>query len=473
MKSLCVREFGAGLALLVGLLVSHPLYAETLSLDDCMREALKNNNLHRLTALDVEEHEAEQKSVRGRFLPVVKAEMSVLGWNDKHVFDTSFITDLFDVILGSLPAGLAESLAEQLAASGAQDQELVMRKDLTIDTKLTVAQPLTQLYRVWGGYEASGELAAASRMSRREARRKLELDVANVYFGLITAMKLTETARAALSQIEEYERQVTAYLEAELVEKNALLKVHVHKAEIRKNLFLAEKGAKLARAALNLYMARPLDSPLEPVEPEESGMETPGQAQARPIESALSKRPDLLALKHQRRAARAGKHAAIGSLLPDITAIFTYENAQGLDGLQPENQYFGGIVLNWNIWEWGATWYQLRKSQVRERKVSTAIQAMEEGIRLDIKRKRLELEEAEKSLGVAEAQVREAEENLRIEKIRFDAQMAATTDLLNAQTSKLKAESDAITARMNVTLARMALHVGLGDDLLEDGRGEK
>ncbi len=448
-----------------------PAAAETLTLDACMQRAVEYNQNLKAAGYEVDQKAAERKSVRGRFGPVVMADASLLFWDDPFAmeFDLAPLLSAFDGLAPLLPAETKAQLAEMAA----NPMEIVAREDRTLMAKVTVAQPLTQLYQVYSGHWAAGELEKAAKQSQVKVRRDLELDVAKMYYNLTTALQLTETARAGLKQVEAYETQVQAYLDAELVERNALLKVRVQKAEIQKVLFQAEKGSKLARAALNMYMARPLDAPLEPVMDDDDG--TPerlladrlGEQQKRAVED----RPAIVAARHQQQAARAARHAAIGAMLPELNLVGMYEYADGLPGVQPENMFYGGLVLNWHVWEWGATWYKLRAAEAQQNVAGAKINAAEDGIRLDVESKRLELEEALQSQRVAEVALTQAEENLRVEQLRYEVQETTTTDLLQAQTLKLKAENDAIVAELKVKQAAYALRRAMGEELLSSDSG--
>ncbi|RJO63241.1 MAG: TolC family protein [Myxococcales bacterium] len=462
----------AGLVLACGLLIWRmpPAHAESMTLSQCLDAAMAHNAMLRAAGHEIDAKDYERKSVRGRFGPVVKADANVLFWQDEQVIDLGFgaLGDIFGELLAD-PIIQGMLTPETLAQAGdLQNMEtaLVAREQITYGVKLTVAQPLTPLYKVYSGYWAAGELADAARQDRAKARHDLQVDVVRAFIGLVTATRMMETAEAGLAQIEAYEKQVQAYLDAGLVERNALLKVRVAKAEIQKGAFQADKGRKLARAGLNLYMGRPLDRPIEPAYNFDDPAETRSAGSLEETQrAALRNRPDLLSLRHKSEAARAGKHAAIAAMLPDINAVFMYENNQGLGAFQQESVYYGGFVLSWNLWEWGATYYQIKAAESREAQIRAGLEALDDGVRLDVQSKRLDAEEAEKSLAVARAQQAEAAESLRIEQARFEAQDATTTDLLEAQTAALRAENGLTVSMMKLEEARYALRVSLGEDL--------
>jgi outer membrane protein TolC len=456
------------LIVVLGLFVGMGAQAETLTLEQCLRTTVNNNEMLHAAALEITVRENQQKSVRGRFGPLVKLDGNLIFWQDAQniTFDLSFLGDIFADLMPILP----EETQQKILAMSENPMTIPVRESITYGAGVTVAQPLVSIYKVWAGYEAAGELAAAARMNTLKARRDLQLRVATAYYGMVTARELERTAQAGLTQVEEIERQVAAFLEAQMVERNALLKVQVRKAEIQKGLFQAQKGALLAQAALNLYMNRPLEDLIEPVMPSNENvdmalLDTPVSKQQ---QIAVEQRPDLMAAQRTRAAAKAGHHAAIADMLPEINAFFKYENNQGYGELQPENNLYGGLQLTWTIWEWGATWYKLKEAEARLEQAALATSFTEDQVRMDVVVKRLDLEEALKNLAVARVQLEQADENLRVEQIRYDVQQTTTADLLGAQTQKMRAEADAIVALLKIKESSLELLVAMGGDLIEN-----
>ena len=453
-------------ALLVFLAVPVPVMAETMSLQQCLKLAVDNSKQVKISGHEEDIRENRRKSIRGHYLPVVRVDGKVLKFNDRVDLkvDLSFLGQL----LGDFEIFLSDEAKLALAGITKEGIRLNVREDLVYEGGVTVAQPLGQLFTVFSGERAAGALTEAARADTVSARRKLELDVVRAYIGLVAATSMESTIEAALRQLDAMETQVEGYLKAELVERNALLKVQVARAEYQRNLFAAQKGANIARAALNMYMGRPMEAALKPDPGDTDIMAVDRESTLEDQETqALKLRPELISARHSRRAAHFGTWASIGKMLPELNLIFRYHNTQGTGSMQPENEYFGGLMLSWNIWEWGASYYDMRASQAVEAKAEAAIDAGEDMIRLEVRSKWLELEESRKNMQVADKQVEQSKENLRIVQLRFDANEATTTELLEAQTLLLKSQNDRIIAGVKNRAAAYALAVARGRDLVK------
>ena len=440
---------------------------KVFTLKGCLKLAVEKSKEITTAEMETEVQTYEHKSMRGNYFPRVTIDGRIVKFNDAVNLDVdlSFLSVLLQDFLPMLST-------ETLTALRAMQQEglqLKVRDDLVYETGVTVAQPLLQLYRISAGEKARKSLVAAAQKEGISVRRKVELQVVKAYVGLVAAVEMEKSLASALIQLDAMEKQVQQYLDAELVERNALLKVQVARAEYQKHLFSAQKGADMARAALNMLMGRPLNAPLEPsMENIVLDLkENVNVSLAVQQQDAVADRPELKSARDKAKAAHYGQKAAAGKMMPELNLVFRYHNTQGTGQMQPENEFFGGLILTWNVWDWGVDYYALQAAKSRYRKAEYQVAHAEDMVRLDVQSKWLDLQEAQKAVAVSEKQSELAEENLRIVKMRYDATEATTTELLEAQTMQLKAANDLIIARVNVDAALYSLAVARGLDLLE------
>ena len=237
------QRFGILLAgLLSAVLFGLPAMAlaEPVSLKTCMEQSVKNWNMLKASEQDVKVKEAERDSLRGNFLPKLMIDSNLMIWDQRRdAFDLSGLGPTLDdlgLVLNDLAPkmnlllsndksrqafaklmGMANALPGMLASDSFKDG-FVTHKKVTWTNTLTVAQPLVQLYKIGAGYKAYDEQAKSARYKKVEETHKLELDVARAYYGLIQALKASNTVETAIKQVEAIERQVQAYLDQQLVD---------------------------------------------------------------------------------------------------------------------------------------------------------------------------------------------------------------------------------------------------------------
>jgi hypothetical protein len=187
---------------------------------------------------------------------------------------------------------------------------------------------------------------------------------------------------------------------------------------------------------------------------------------------AAAERPELLSAREQLAAARAGADAELGKMLPELNLVAAYNHNEGMGDFMLKDEFFGGLMLEWNFWDWGVSYNKLQAASLRAKQAAAQVRAAEDGLRLEVHQRLLELEEARKQRDVADAALRLAEENLRLERNKYAVQQTTAADLLSAQTAELKARNDRTVAIMQMEMARRALQIASGRDLL-DSEGSK
>lgn len=439
---------------------------QTMTLREVMTEAVANNVNLRALEFETKARSHDTGSARGRFLPSVRANANLTYFDDdlSTRMDLSSITD----ILGELATIMPESSQEKIAGLSTNQSAIQIRDQLTYKASVTVAQPLTALYAIWFNYDASAQNALAGAEEERAARLRLEMDVVSSYHGVLAAIRMTEAIEAGLRQVTALEERARVMLDSGRIEPNALMLVQVQRAELSKALFAAQKSVAIGKNRLNLMMGRDLATGFDLVFPEELVFaEDVTDELDELLEQAVMTRPDLKAARHSAKSVKARYKAAVGAFLPEVTALFSYEYSGGMGMMQKESQYFGGLGLNWNAWDWGVTYFQTRATKSRERAAHARVEGMTENVRIDVRARMLEGKEAQLAHEVMVSAREQAGENLRIETEGYEAGRTTTADLLSAQTLDVRAASDLIVASMELSKSRYFLRGALGQDLLD------
>jgi outer membrane protein len=346
--------------------------------------------------------------------------------------------------------------------------EVTVRDQVTAKLTVMLVQPLTQLYQITYGHRAREALAQAGAVEVTGARRALQLQVAQAFFGAHGAEEMLQSILQSERQLEAMEQQTRRYLEQGLINKDALLKVQVQREELARSRFAVEKGIRLSHATLNMLMGRPLDAPLSLAPPPPVTMAGTATVSLSALQAqATDARPELVAGRAKVRAAEAAHDATFGKLFPDLNLVGAYNHNAGMGDLMLRNEAFVGLMLSWNVWEWGSTWAESQAAGHRAQEAALRIRAAEEGLQLEVAQRYLDLEEAKKAAAVAEAALALAQENLRLEQNYYAAQQSTATDLLSAETATLRARNDRTVATIQVQLAERALTVATGQDLVE------
>jgi outer membrane protein TolC len=181
------------------------------------------------------------------------------------------------------------------------------------------------------------------------------------------------------------------------------------------------------------------------------------------IARAIAARPELRAARDRVAAAEAQRRAARDRYFPDVRAVGAWQHMTGTQPFQPEDEEFLGVRVSWTLWDWGATRDAVREAEAHRARAQIGAGALDDQVRLDVREKWLEAKTAYDSIAVARTQQQTADEALRLQKVRFDAAAATTTDVLDAETDAARARLSLALARYGYYRALVALARAMGD----------
>jgi len=458
------------------LLCPRPLHARRLSLSDAIRMAMKRNPELALEEAKVEEAEATRKSTRGLYGPRLMMEGNLLVWDSPLAFELN----LPDASQTDLNAALGQlNLTPQETGTLMKYSDLLglfpklmplffdfdlgnIRDQVTAQLSFTLAQPLTPLLQIHNGYRATSNVVQAVRLEHKGKAQEVAHKVSKTYFQLMQARQLAEVAQTGVDQVEAHLKQARHFYVAGLIGKQEVLKAQLELARAKERVIKARTGVSLASSALALLLGLDLDQEFtlteQVVDPPKSFPRRLRQC----LEQALRQRTEIKAMQRRQQAAEHGRKSAMWDMLPQISAVATYQHTQGQGTFSPENSFFAGGVLKWDLWDWGNKYYAARAALHRRRQAELGQRLLREGVQLQTKQAFLELRQSEEALTVGRVAITEAEENFRIEKRRFEANANTSTDVLDAQLALTRAKLSYTTALYGYYIARASLLHAMG-----------
>jgi OMF family outer membrane factor len=225
----------------------------------------------------------------------------------------------------------------------------------------------------------------------------------------------------------------------------------------------ADAAAQSALAGLAVQLGLGDGAPIEiaddlPAAPPVLAM-TLEQAQRR----GLAARPELHAARERIAAAADQRRAARARYLPDVRAVGVWQHLTGVQPFQPRDEEFVGLQLSWTAWDWGATHHAVVEAEHAQSRAAIGAEALADQVKLDVRRRWLEARTAYDSLAAAETQQQTAEEAHRLQRVKFEAAAATTTDVLDAEADAARGRLGFAIARYDYYLALVALARAVGD----------
>jgi len=317
-----------------------------------------------------------------------------------------------------------------------------------------------------GGIDAAVKAAKAGRRAAEAeqllALSALKMDVAAAYLDVQRSKRSERAAHAQVLALEAHLADVEAMVAAELRARSDLLATKVALATARQSAVRASNAVSLALGAYNRRLGQPLDRAVELADAmpmiEDIASESLAQLQAR----ALQQRAERSALLAKAAGFAEQARAQLARTLPQLALVAGYNRLENAI-LDREDFSMVGVGVQWSLFDGGQARARAASLRRAERAMTLRGDELDSLIRLDVQQALLGVAEAEARFALGREAVAEAQENLRISRELYTAELITNTQVLEATALQLAASAQADEADFDRLLARLNLLRAVGD----------
>lgn len=410
----------------------------TLSLAECVATAVQRNPDARASNFEVDAAGAQRSGVRGEFGPRVHVDAYLQQWNS------------------------AFNLPFALPGAPGPPPVLTVRDAFAWGATVSLIQPLTALWAILDQYKVQDLGVDLASIQRDATRRDIAFRVAEAYFRLLEASRLSEVASTSVSQLEAQLRQAQSLYVNGVIGKNDLLRAGLALASARQRVIQQRGQIILARGNLAVLMGLAPDTPVDPTPVADEPPSDEGPSIEAAEARAVSDRLELRQVDRTISQADARVGFAKKKLLPQINAVGSYAHTEGSVFAQ-KDAAFVGLTASWDVWDWGTTTSGITEASARREQARLARSKLEDQLRLEARQAYVGATTAREALSVARTAVAQAEENYRIVGKRFAANTSTSFDLVDAEALLTQARAQVETALYDYLLARAALQRATGE----------
>jgi outer membrane protein TolC len=280
-------------------------------------------------------------------------------------------------------------------------------------------------------------------------------------------MQIKKVLDENVEQVKAHLKDVQNLMAQGMMTSNDVLKLQVQLSDVQLKQMDAANGVQLAMIALNSTIGIPLSTQIDL---ESSVIHQPKQYGDLNmlIAQAMENRPELKAVDSRIKASEKGVTAAKSGWYPQIflagSAYYSRPNARiypTLDLFKETWDVTLGVSLD--IWNWGTTIHQTDQAQAQLAQVKDALGEIRDGITLDLTQAYLNLQQTNERISLADQGVKQAEENARVTTKRFNAGLASTSDMIDAEVAQLAAKTSYTNALVDYELAQARIAKSIGD----------
>jgi outer membrane protein TolC len=321
---------------------------------------------------------------------------------------------------------------------------------------------------IWARLEQSGAQLEALRGEALEQQDTSELEGIQRFYSLFRTQATILVLQKNVERSEQQLERARALFQAGRVGKAEELSAQVNLGNDRIAVVARQSQLATDQARLSTWLAMPGAEAVEAVDP---GVLTQPPASAPSLEQSLevarARRPLLVALRQQLRAAELQEIIAHAGYLPRFAFQGNYQRS-GSDPAgvfaDPLRRYTvgGGLSLSWELFNGFSTQAQARRAEYQSRVAELSLQQSERELEGAVRQAHVALLSQITSAELAEANRKAAADALVLAEERFNAGVSSTLEVRDAQLKLTQAELTLLENRINVETARFALMRAMG-----------
>jgi outer membrane protein len=400
--------------------------AETLTLRDCLQRAVVANHELKVAAYDVKIAEENVLIGRSGYLPRINFQGGYTAQQQpQSVIIQGFAVPTQDSNFGFFSASLEQTIYD--------------------------------FGRTSSRYRRAGALRDAAAYSFTGREKDIFLQVVEAYYGVLEEKKLLQSAEEEVVQMTDHLKVAENLFNQGVVTRNDLLQAEVQLANSKQRRLVAANRVENSRLYLNYLIGQPSsyrpdlgdDQELEPVPPHQNP------------ETAILNRPEIKAQKKGIQAGELAVQENRGGFYPELFARLGADYVEN-SKVNEQTIYYATIGLKINLFDGLATtarYHQSVKSLSRDEEMLSRLEAQ---LRLEYETAFNDARVASERISTVRTSIRRGEENLRINRDRYQEQVGTATNVIDAQTllTQTKTEYYRAVFDYQVAIARVKKATG-------------
>jgi len=413
--------------------------ALTLTLDEALAMALRQNPFFLATQEKETQARSGVRQAVSRFLPSLNAQGS------DTLDEKLFVLEFPSMIPGEPP--------QRISIDFTKDYQMALAFSL----------PLFAGGQLVAGYKQANYGLQASRESVRLSEQETIFNVKKAFYGYLLTREFSSVAEEALALAEKFRENVKNLYEVGMASKFDLLRSDVQVANLKPQAIKAKNSIEVAELGLKTILGIELDTPLEvkgelAATPLDAGGESV-------IEEALAQRPELRQLNYQRLMAGEMLKIARGSALPTLAIGGTYNfwsDALNFRKGSWQNYYTINLSLTLPLFNGFESRARIGQSKAAIRELEWTRKGLSDAIAFEVRQAVLNNNQARETLLSQEKNIEQAREAVRIAELNYAEGLATNLDVSTAQVALSQARTNYSQALYDCVISQAQLEKAVG-----------
>jgi len=326
----------------------------------------------------------------------------------------------------------------------------------------TVAQPVTQLFRITEGIHLSEVTEEVSKELRRGQRHTVVNQVKRSYFAALHRQSALEATEEAVRFLQELDRVVSEQVAQRKALRSDSLEVKTRLAETEHRAVTLENALETEKERINDLLGRDIHEEfrLTPVfAPPRQNKETEAV-----LAQALANRPSVKAARLTVQQAEHDRNIKKLQYVPDVSVVAAHVEAFNIGQVLPDRLTFAGFFLSWEVFDWGRKQRDLAEKQHAIEQTRFGVLEAEAQVEVEIRHQLRNVQDAQSLLPVKQLGQESSKEKLRVVMNRYTQKSAVLQDVLKAQSDLADANHQYQQALLDFMNATTDLERAIGQE---------
>jgi outer membrane protein len=292
---------------------------------------------------------------------------------------------------------------------------------------------MQQLLFDFGGalslYQSGKLLEQARAFDTRNTENSEALNFTAIYFDLLESEKAIEVAKIEVDALKGHAGVAKELFDEGVITKNDLLQAQIKLSDAEQRRLTAQNLREVNAARLNALLSRPISTDIEAAEIFRE------RDDVQPIEGALriaeKERPELQMLDLTMQAVDLQERAQRSEYFPRFFFEGGFDYAQNKYVVH-EGNWVANFMMSYDLFSGGAKQAEMARLRSTKTKVRLEREKAVDDVRLQVKKYYLDTINAREKIRVAQGTIDQAEENLRINRIKYAEGVGTATDVTDA-----------------------------------------
>ena len=408
---------------------------ESLSLRQLTDSALQNNFATRSAHHNIEAAHEQRREAFTKYFPNVSATAATFNANRGMAKMT---LDPQTMISPELGAALAQSFPPEAMAALAAPMNMTMMKSGVI-ASVTAMQPVFAGGQIVNGNRLARVGEEVSELQLQLAEQEVERTVSQYYWQLVSLYEKLATIDAVEALLADLHKDVDVAVRAGVAMRNDLLQVELRQNEVESQKVKLRNAIDIVKMTLGQY-AGIEPSRLSPKgegsrysfeidEPDLSQQDIP---ELPPLgREGVGLLPEYSLLQKQVEAAKLQKKMAVGKNLPNVAVGAGYNYHNLLDNDRTFAMVFATLSVPISDW-WGGS-HAVKHKKIELQKAQEQLEDNAQLLGIRLQKTWNDADEARQLVEIASRGIKQAEENLRLNRDYYRAGTSTMSNLLEAQ----------------------------------------